>query len=176
MKVFENFGEFHGIEKLCIVLTETNNANLGSIESLKNCKNLIHLELGIRSLMDQNLENIHLFLPNLKSFKSIYSTPGITDKTIINLSNLKNIVSLYLSKGFRNPIVFTYLIESCPKLQSISIFLSHISNELFEALIEKVFKNPKTHYKLKFIISFKCEFYQKYLNDNSFPLNLSINQ
>jgi hypothetical protein len=95
MKVFENFGEFNGIEKLCIVLKEINNANLGSIGSLKNRKNLIHLKLGIRSLINQNLKNIDLFLPNLKSFKSIYSTPGITDKTIIDLSKLKNIVSLY---------------------------------------------------------------------------------
>jgi hypothetical protein len=65
MKVLENFGEFHNIGnfvKLCIVVKETNNANLGNIESPKNCKNLIHLELGIRSLMDQNLENIHLYL------------------------------------------------------------------------------------------------------------------
>jgi hypothetical protein len=147
MKVLENFGEFHNIEnfvKLFIVVKETNNANLGSIESPKNCKNLIHLELGIRSLMDQNLENIHLFLFNLKSFKSIniYSTPGITDKTliitlIINLSKLENIVSLYSLNRFYNPIILIYLVESCPKLQSISIFLSFISNELIEALIEK---------------------------------------
>ncbi len=74
MKVFDNFGEFHGIEKLCIVLKETNNANLGNIESVKNYKNLIHLELEKCFLMDQYLENIHLFLPNFKSFKSIYST------------------------------------------------------------------------------------------------------
>ncbi len=92
------------------------------------------------------------------------------------MSKLKNIISLNLLNSFRNPIVLTYLIESCPKLQSISIFLSHISNELFEALIEKAFKNPKTYYKFKFIISFKCQFYQKYLNDNSFPLNLSFNE
>jgi hypothetical protein len=136
IKAFENFGDFYGIQKLCVeVLKETNNANLGSIESLKNCKNLIHLELEIHSLMDQNLENIHLFLPNLKSFKSIYSTPGITDKSliitlIINLSKLENIVSLYFLNRFRNPIVLIYLIESFPKLQSISIFLSRISNEL----------------------------------------------
>jgi hypothetical protein len=40
------------------------------VQSLKaiDCENLIHLELGIRSLMDQNLENIHLFLLDL-SFK-----------------------------------------------------------------------------------------------------------
>jgi hypothetical protein len=92
----------------------------------------------------------------LKSFKSIYSTQGITDKTIINLSKLKNIVSLNLLNRFRNPIVLNYLIESCPKLQSISIFLSRVSNELIEAIIVKALKNPKTYYKLKFIISFKC--------------------
>jgi hypothetical protein len=80
--------------------------------------------------MDENLENIHLFLPNLKLFKSIYSTPGIADKTIINLSKLKNIVLLYFLNRFHNPIVLIYLIESCPKLQSISIFLSRISPEL----------------------------------------------
>ncbi len=61
--------------------------------------------------MNKHLENIHLFLTNLKSFKSIYSTPGITDKTLINLSKLKNIFLLKLFTGFYNPIVFTYLIN-----------------------------------------------------------------
>jgi len=176
LNVFEIFEEFQRIEKLYIVLKETNCANLGSVESLKNCKNLIHLELGISALKDKHLENIHSILPNLKSFKSIYSTPGITDKTLINLSKLKNIVLLKLFTGFYNPIVFTYLIESCPKLQSISTFLCRFSDELVEALIVKAFKNPKTYFKFNFIDSFNCQIYQKYTNDKTFPQNLAFNE
>jgi hypothetical protein len=47
--VFEIFGQFDGIRKLCITLIGKNEVNLGNVEYLKNCKNLIHLELGINA-------------------------------------------------------------------------------------------------------------------------------
>jgi hypothetical protein len=50
--------------------------------------------------MDKHLENIHLFLPNLKIFISLNTTRGITDKTLENFAELKNISTIIMNTGF----------------------------------------------------------------------------
>jgi hypothetical protein len=65
--------------------------------------------------MDKHLENVHLFLPNLKIFISLNTTRGITDKTLENFAKLKNISTIIMNTGFQNPSPFTQLIKSYPK-------------------------------------------------------------
>jgi hypothetical protein len=77
--------------------------------------------------MDKQLENIHLFLPNLKIFISLNTTRGITDKTLENFAKLKNISTIIMNTGFQNPSPFTQLIKSYPKLVIISLCLKLIN-------------------------------------------------
>jgi hypothetical protein len=177
-KIFELLSQFHGIQKLSIGLNEIEEKelNFGDLKHLTNCKNLKHLEFRVLGLKDKHLENIHLILPNLKSFISHSLTRGITHKTENNLAKLKTISSVKIINGFQNSSAFTNLIESRSKLKMISVYHLCVTHELIEALIENALKNPKFQYNLNILNLFVAQLDPKQLINRKLPQNMFINK
>jgi hypothetical protein len=177
-KIFELLSQFHGIQKLSIGLNEIEEKelNFGDLKHLTNCKNLKHLEFRVLGLKDKHLENIHLILPNLKSFISHSLTRGITHKTENNLAKLKTISSVKIINGFQNSSAFTNLIESRSKLKMISVYHLCVTHELIEALIENALKNPKFQYNLNILNLFVAKLGPKQLITRKLPQNMFINK
>ncbi len=177
-KIFELLSQFHGIQKLSIGLNEIEEKelNFGDLKHLTNCKNLKHLEFRVLGLKDKHLENIHLILPNLKSFISHSLTRGITHKTENNLAKLKTISSVKIINGFQNSSAFTNLIESRSKLKMISVYHLCVTHELIEAFIENALKNPKFQYNLNILNLFVAQLDPKQLITRKLPQNMFINK
>jgi len=121
-------------------------------ESLKNCKNLTHLELYYGIINDSFYENIDLYLPKLKILK--IEANCITDKALYSLANLKELKLIYISAYEINFVTDTeicHIINNCHKINSI-IFYSqiNITHKTVEELIKLALSKPKIQFKHHF--------------------------
>ena len=81
-QLFSIFSEYSALKTCKISTTYENLDDYGTVEWLKNLKNLKHLTLYLKYLSDKHLVDIHSFLPNLESFKVNTSDGYLSDTTV----------------------------------------------------------------------------------------------
>jgi hypothetical protein len=149
----ENFSGFTALEKLIFSpkFGELNNIN---IEPLKNCKNLNHLELNVYALRRKALEDIDLYLPNLKtiviylnySFRYKFNS-GIFRKLAKCKSLTKLVINIDYSQIFDSLI--NYVLKICSKIREIYFDGIHfkITRKTLDLLNNYAKNNPKFDYE-----------------------------
>jgi hypothetical protein len=122
--------------------------NYGKVKCLENCKNLKRLKLNLLYLNDSNLENIDLYLPNLKLIE-LKSTKHLTIKSLHSIAKLKQLTTLRVCcTHYLNESSICHLINSCPLLNNIYFDGNpNINRDIIEALITKARKNQKINYQ-----------------------------
>lgn len=92
---FESIAHFSGLKELSFI----SKARLSSkdddldLKCLKNCKNLLALDLRFHTICDETFEGIQTIVPNLRqlTFESTIRQTLITDRALENLSQLKGL-------------------------------------------------------------------------------------
>jgi hypothetical protein len=99
-------------------------------------------------LNDSNLENIDLYLPNLKLIE-LKSTKHLTIKSLHSIAKLKRLTTLRVCcTHYLNESSICHLINSCPLLNNIYFDGNpNINRDIIEALITKARKNQKINYQ-----------------------------
>ena len=90
---FDVFIEFKAVKILGIKFESIN----GSIESLKHCKQLKHLDIHYSEITEDFFINIHLFVPKLQSL-NIFTDKELSDSFIVSFHSLKNIQKVFLNE------------------------------------------------------------------------------
>ena len=93
--LFDAFSHFKDITRLCLMLS-TDSIAKASVESLKNCKQLMYLEINYRHLDEDYFTNVKSFLPKLKRLK-INSDKQFSETFIDSFHSMKNIEKVFLS-------------------------------------------------------------------------------
>ena len=122
------------------------------LSALKNCKNLLILELNV-GFIDHNIyDGIHLIVPQLKKLSiDAFRSFKMTDKGLKSIAKLKYLSHLWLkscelditAKGLKN------LIDSCERLKFVDIYFSSITKTCFGSNIRKLRKIIGHHQKYR---------------------------
>jgi hypothetical protein len=138
--MFEIFGNFNALEKLDFE-SEFEVTNIANIKSLKSCKNLKSLKLCILDLNDEHLNDIDLYLANLKYFyfNARYGF-GITHNLLYNLAKIQHLLKFHLrrSEALTDSGV-CYLITNSPNIKTILLGMT-IKRKTIKSLIKRAKK------------------------------------
>jgi len=139
--LFFIFGQFRSLVKLDIELYTR--INYGRLESMKNCRHLKCLLLN--NPKDENLSDIHLFLPNLLRL-DLYGN-NYTDQIFEDLSELEYLTALSLNTECMSDDKVCQFIKRSKSLRNL--YLRRIlSDSIINVFIDRALKNPKTYYIL----------------------------
>ena len=105
-RFFDALSEFEVIKKLKIYLENSTELN-GSIESLKQCKQLKHLDINYTKLREDFFANIASFVPKLQTLR-IETEKPFSDSFINSLHSMKFIQKVSLFVDNLNDIDYTY--------------------------------------------------------------------
>jgi hypothetical protein len=156
-KIFELLKETKALEKLIITINDRNfGPNFSSVEYLKNCKNLKYLKLDFKGFGNDILEYIDLYLPNLTHFLFINPMNVLPEKTLNNLTKLKNLSHIDIHSYSLNNSEVYHFIKNCLNIEKM-IFrnINYITRKTINVLIERAIKKPKVQYLLQFEEKFK---------------------
>jgi len=154
-QLFENFKALEYFSLHCRYLyrfesveSVDQTVNYGRVKCFENCKNLLYLKLNLLHLNDSNLENIDLYLPNLKLIE-LKSSKNLTNQSLSLIAKLRGLKSLRISCSNEiSDTSISNLIDSCPLLNDIYFDGNpNISKDVIETLITKAKKNEKIEYK-----------------------------
>jgi hypothetical protein len=168
----ENFSGFTALEKLIFSpkFSELNNIN---IEPLKNCKNLNHLELNVYPLRSKALENIDLYLPNLKTIVvylnySFRYNSGIFRKLAKCKSLTKLVINIDYSQIFDSLI--NYVLKICSKIREIYFdgIRFKITRKTLDLLNNYAKNNPKFDYEFNNKLKNDEEFFPNHIKSRQF--------
>jgi hypothetical protein len=167
MDLYEALGQFNAVEDLSLSTPGLSVKDLGHIVGL----NLKYFNLELTFINEEIFENINLYFPQLRYF-ILRSRGSLTDKTLIALSELQNLLKLKLLSVDINFCLFINAFENKSKMKTIII---DCKNEMrddsaIHELTKLALKNPKTKYDF---IRFKSQNLDNY---NLFPRNLLINK
>ena len=132
---FESFAYFSGLKKLCFrVLPENNygdrnhskeefDEQITDLTPLKNCKNLMDLELQLKAIDSNVFNGIDLIIPQLRQLRFVFGLK-ITDEVLESIANLKNLMKIAIqsdvleitSEGLR------VVTNDCKRLKSFIIY------------------------------------------------------
>ncbi len=181
---FFAFEKFMSLEKLNLYIREFDLKLNGSIECFRLCLNLKVLNISYCGLSAEFFEDIHLFLPNLRSIEIDCETE-FTDKSIFPFSKLEKLSQFCFERSRSSNKLITdesicQLINSCENIKVISFSARpNITNITIEALIGLALKYSRK--EIRFYCGFsndgdEAEFTQIDLNSyaNSMPQNLDI--
>ena len=93
-RFFDLFSKFKNIKKLKLRL-HNNTEVKGSIESLKHCKQLKHLDIEYFELREEFFANIDSFVPKLQTLR-IFTSRHFSDSFIDSFHSMKNIQNVNL--------------------------------------------------------------------------------
>jgi hypothetical protein len=156
-KIFELLKETKALEKLIITINDQNfGPNFSSVEYLKNCKNLKYLKLDFKGFGNDILEDIDLYLPNLTHFLFINPMNVLPEKTLHNLTKLKNLSHIDIdSYSLCDSEVYYFIKNSLNIEKMIFRNINYITRKTINVLIERAIKRPKVQYLLQFKEKFK---------------------
>ena len=135
-KCFQSFIHFSGLKKLCFKVYPENNSKeefdeqITDLSPLKNCKNLLVLNLRLKAINSNVFNGIDLVIPQLKQLSFEFGLK-ITDEVLESMTNLKNLKQIeittdYLditSKGLR------VVTNGCKRLKSFIIYDDILVND-----------------------------------------------
>jgi hypothetical protein len=178
---FEIIGSFKSLEQLyfkhsgddscspsCLCI-KNSRLKLKNLFPLKSCEKLKIIHLTTNDLSDESLEDIHLYLPQLKSV--ILRIPVIKDKTMINLAKLQNLFKLEIQSYNITVSGVCEYIKISPNIKTIILNEKYFDEKIIEALIERANNNPRLKYEFT-----ACERFDKkeVVIDDRFPPNLIV--
>jgi hypothetical protein len=167
--LFLILSRFEALTKLIIHFQCPSDQSFGNMHHLNGCTNLKYLNLFVKSLTDQNFNDIHKYLPNLKYF-SLLSDNKLTQNTLFSLSKLQNLTRLEMKTSGINDCGAREVINNCPQIRTI-IFDTHIKDIAIRAFVDLALKNPKNQY----IFVFRFTYFSKFtIDEKDIPNNLSI--
>jgi hypothetical protein len=147
MDLYEVLGQFNAVEDLSLSTTGLSVEDLGHIVGL----NLKYLNLELPFINEKIFENINLYFPQLRLNAlqlTLRSKGSLTDRTLIALSKLQNLLKLKILSLDINFSVFINAFENKSKIKTIII---DCKNEMrgdsaIDQLTKLALKNPKTKY------------------------------
>jgi hypothetical protein len=166
---FEIIGSFKSLEQLYFEDSGiSSEPKLRNLFSLKSCEKLKIIHLRAYYLSGKSLEDIHLYLPQLKSVS--LCMPDITNKTMINLAKLQNLFKLEIRSNITVSGVCEF-IKISPNIKTIILNETYLDEKIIEALIERAKNNPKLKYEFT-----ACDRYHEneVVIDDRFPPNLTV--
>jgi hypothetical protein len=132
------------------------NQNYGSGKYLRNCKILKYFELDLNGFCNDILEDIDLYLPNLTHFLFINPMNVLPEKTLHNLTKLKNLSHIDIdSYSLCDSEVYYFIKNSLNIEKMIFRNINYITRKTINVLIERAIKRPKVQYLLQFKEKFK---------------------
>ena len=171
------FQSFRSLRQLVIRFEENVASNIdnSSVQCFRNNKFLKKLFIRCKGITEEFFNNIDVYLPKLREIE-IHCESGISNKPLLDISNLKKLVKLSLKES--QPVNYSItdlgvcaLITGCPDWQLIR-FSSQpfISSKSIEALITCANNNPKK------ILRFLCLFTDLNQDDEDVIPVIDINQ
>ena len=189
-QLFDVFGSgFSSLRTCKVSTTYEEDDSYGTVDGLKNSKQLKHLTLYLKYLSDKHFVNIQTVLPNLRSFKVNTTNGYMTDRTVLSLSKLRQLSSVEISGSSPSLAKITdhsvaELVANCPHIQNVSLFCrTSVGRQTVDQFIETAKRYPKNSYK--YFYEFHNDFNESYedlrpefdpLSYESYPENLSIYQ
>ena len=165
-QLFDVFADYPALNTCKISTTYENQDSYGTIEGLKNWKQLKHLTLYLKYLSDKHFLNIESVLPNLRSFKVNTSDGYLTDRTVDSLSKLSHLSDVEISGSSSSLVNITdqsvsALVANCPHIRTVSLFCkTSVGKPTVDQFITTAKQYPKNTYKYFF------EFSQPYDEDS----------
>jgi hypothetical protein len=168
----QNFSGFTALEKLIFSPKLSGLINM-NIEPLKNCQNLNHLNLNVYHLRRKALENIDLYLPNLKTIVinlnySFRYNSGIFRKLAKCKSLTKLVININYSEIFDSLI--NYVLKICSKIRGIYFDGIHfnITRKTLDLLNNYAKNNSKFDYEFNNKLKKDEEFFPNYIKRRKF--------
>jgi hypothetical protein len=139
--------QFQSLITLKLFIQSSNYQSLGTVAELNSSK-LKHLTLEFNGMTDQTFADIHVFLPNLKSFQSKdFTNNNLTDQTLNSFSKLQTLRSLsMIGKHFTESGALT-VIQCCPQINYLDINYDTTLTTV-KAMSALAVSHPKTAYTL----------------------------
>jgi hypothetical protein len=155
----ELFSGFNALEKLTLYL-KLNNIN---VEPLKNCEKLKYLELNAYHLRSKALENIDLYLPNLKTIVIHFTFDYRYNSGIFRkLSKCKNLTKLviYVENSQIFDSLINYVLKICSNIREIYFDGIHfqITRKTLDLLNNYAKNNPKFDYEFNNKLNIRQEY------------------
>ena len=158
LKIFGKY--YHCLERLDLALWDIGNKSFQTTNPFgyqplsQNGKHLTKLNLMFEQLCDQHLEDIHLFLPNLRAVK-LNSDEPLTDKCLTHLSKLQNLRTVVLEGNINlNCMPIDKIMEfvaNCNRLKILDIEFENDFNEVsYDVFKLMALMTPKINYFISF--------------------------
>ena len=130
---------------------------IGKIENLKCCERLSYLSLFIPKLYVSDLENIHLYLPQLKTLKLTVDNIILTEEIIQSIVQIKQLLFLVLAiknndnhENFSDDSFYNLIFNSNTINHFVLAQNTKITKRKLKLLIECAKLNPYNRYEFYF--------------------------